>query len=79
MGMGRSPDIVQQVVEDTLRDIADVDVYIDDTICFSSDYASHLTLSKKIRFLDHPFAFARIDREPVFFETLVNCIDECEV
>ena len=44
MGINQAPDIAQQVMEQVLRDIQDIEIYIDDIACFSSDWSSHLQL-----------------------------------
>jgi hypothetical protein len=43
MGLKCSPDYAQEIMEDTLRDIEDQDVYIDDVGVFSSDWSKHMS------------------------------------
>jgi hypothetical protein len=45
VGICQSPDIAQEVMEYTLRDIDDVEVYIDDIAFFSSTFILHLSLT----------------------------------
>ncbi|KAL7525404.1 hypothetical protein ACHAWF_001348, partial [Thalassiosira exigua] len=40
--------IVQQVMEHVLREIDDIDVYIDDVGCFSNSWESHLNLLDEV-------------------------------
>ena len=42
MGIKQSSDIAQEVMENLLRDIDDVEIYIDDIGCFSSTFSSHI-------------------------------------
>ena len=42
MGVKQSPDISQEIMEDILRDIEEVDVYINDVSCFDSSWQQHL-------------------------------------
>jgi transposase InsO family protein len=44
MGVSQSPDIAQEVMEQVLRDINDLEVYIDDIACFSNSFDSHMLL-----------------------------------
>ncbi len=45
MGVCQSPDIAQEVMEKTLKDISDnLEVYIDDIAVFSSDFDEHMTV-----------------------------------
>ena len=48
MGISQSPDIAQEVMENVLRDIDDIEVYIDDIAVFSSDFDQHLAVIRKI-------------------------------
>ena len=49
MGVSQSPDIAQEMMETTLRDLmSDLLVYIDDIACFSNDWKSHLVLLRKV-------------------------------
>jgi len=49
MGISQSPDIAQQVMEDTLRDLMDdLEVYIDNIACFSNSWDHHLILLEKV-------------------------------
>ena len=52
MGIHPSPDIAQEIMEDLLRDLEQVDVYIDDVGCFHNNWDSHLrTLDKVLTIL----------------------------
>ena len=42
MGIKQSSDIAQEVMENLLRDIDDLEIYIDDIGCFSSTFSSHI-------------------------------------
>ena len=42
MGIKQSSDIAQEVMENLLRDLHDVEIYIDDFGCFSSTFSSHI-------------------------------------
>ena len=44
MGLKCSPNFAQEIMEDVLRDIKDIDVYIDKVGCFSKSWDDHLTL-----------------------------------
>lgn len=48
MGVSQSPDIAQEVMEQVLRDIDNIEVYIDDIACFSNDFQSHLNLLRQV-------------------------------
>jgi hypothetical protein len=48
MGLKCSPDIAQAVMEDILRDIEEIDVYIDDVGCFSDDWNNHMEVLDKV-------------------------------
>ena len=48
MGLKCSPDIAQNVMENVLREIEDIDVYIDDVGCFSQSWESHLALLDEV-------------------------------
>ena len=61
LGIKQSSDIAQEVMENLLRDIEDVEIYIDDIGCFLSDYLSHiqtldviLTCLEQNRFMANP-------------------------
>ena len=41
-GIKQSSEIAQEVMENLLRDINDVKIYIDDIGCFSSTFSSHI-------------------------------------
>ena len=44
-----SPDIAQEIMENTLRDLCnDTEVYIDDIGCFSNDWTHHLRLLDEV-------------------------------
>ena len=42
MGLSCSPDWAQEIMEDTLKDIEEIEIYIDDVGCFSDDWEQHL-------------------------------------
>ena len=42
MGVKKSPDVSQEIMEDTLPDIEEVNVYINDVGCFDSSWQQHL-------------------------------------
>jgi hypothetical protein len=44
MGICQSPDVAQEVMELVLRDIEELEVYIDDVGLFSEDWSVHLKL-----------------------------------
>ena len=44
MGVCQSPDIAQEIMEKVLKDIPDIEVYIDDIACFSNTWDKHLQL-----------------------------------
>ena len=44
MGISQSPDSAQEVMEQILRNIDDLEVYIDDIACFSNTYDDHMLL-----------------------------------
>ena len=48
MGVKQSPDFAQQVMEETLRGIEEVDVYIDDVGCFDNEWQAHLQTLDKV-------------------------------
>ena len=49
MGVSQSPDIAQEMMERTLRDLMpNLSVYIDDIACFSNDWQSHLSLLRQV-------------------------------
>jgi len=48
MGIKQSPDIAQEAMEDLLRSIEDVDVYIDDVGVFSNSWDDHLKTLDKV-------------------------------
>ena len=43
MGVSQAPDIAQEVMEKTLKDIEDLEVYIDDIGLFSVDWNQHIS------------------------------------
>jgi transposase InsO family protein len=48
MGMRNSPAFAQSIIEDTLRDIDGLEVYIDDVGVWSNDWKSHVEVLSKI-------------------------------
>ena len=48
MGVSQSPDIAQEVMEKLLKDLEDVEVYIDDLALFSQDWNSHLEVLGRV-------------------------------
>jgi Reverse transcriptase (RNA-dependent DNA polymerase) len=53
MGICQSSDIVQEEMEDLLRQLEEVDVYIDDIGVFSKNWSNHLaSLSKILQLLE---------------------------
>ena len=42
MGIKQSSDIAREVMENLLRDIDNIEIYIDDIGCFSSTFTSHI-------------------------------------
>ncbi len=44
MGLKRSPDYAQEVMENILRDVEDAEVYIDDIGAVSQSWDSHMAL-----------------------------------
>lgn len=48
MGVSQSPDIAQEVMEHVLRDIENIEIYIDDIACFSNSFEEHITLLKTV-------------------------------
>ena len=48
MGLKCSPDIAQEVMENVLREIEDIDVYIDDVGCFSNSWGHHIKLLDEV-------------------------------
>ena len=48
MGISQSPDIAQEVMEQVLRDLPDLEVYIDDIACFSNEFDIHMTLIRNV-------------------------------
>eukprot|EP00975_Prorocentrum_lima_P049201 10297072-Prorocentrum_lima.AAC.1 len=48
MGLRNSPAFAQSIIEDTLRDIDDMEVYIDDVGVWSNDWSSHLEVLGRI-------------------------------
>jgi hypothetical protein len=41
LGVCKAPDIARQIMEDVLRDMEDVEVYIDNICIFNNDWESH--------------------------------------
>ena len=48
MGIKQSPDISQEIMEDILRDIEEVEVYIDDVGCFNVSWQHHLRTLERV-------------------------------
>ena len=48
MGIKQSPDYAQEIMEDTLRDIDEAEVYIDDIGIFTNDWPSHVQVLHKV-------------------------------
>jgi hypothetical protein len=48
MGIKRSPDLAQEIMEDTLRDVKECDVCIDDIGAFKSTWEEHLTTLERV-------------------------------
>ena len=48
MGVCVAPDIAQEIMEKTLADIEDIEVYIDDIGIFSKDWKSHMDSLSKV-------------------------------
>ena len=42
MGVSQAPDLCQEIMESILKDIPDVEVFLDDIGIFSRDYTSHM-------------------------------------
>ena len=51
MGVCQSPDIAQEIMEKILRDIDDLEIYIDDIACFSNDFPTVLNQFGSITWL----------------------------
>jgi hypothetical protein len=48
VGMKKSPDFAQEIVEDIFRDVEQRDWYIDDIDCFDSSWESHLLTLERV-------------------------------
>ena len=48
MGVSQAPDIAQEIIESVLKDLPDLEKYIDDIACFSNDWDTHLSLLDKV-------------------------------
>ena len=48
MGVSQAPDIAQEIMEKTLKDIADLEVYIDDIGLLSREWGSHMELLDQV-------------------------------
>jgi hypothetical protein len=48
MGVSQAPDIAQEISEKTLKDITDLEVYIDDIGLFSGAWGSHMELLDQV-------------------------------
>ena len=44
MEISQSPDIAQEIMEQVLRGIHDLKVYIEDIACFSNKFVAHMVL-----------------------------------
>ena len=71
MGTCQSPDIAQEVMELMLRDIIDIEVYINDITCFSQCFDSHMKHINKVLnrlrekgFVIHPCKCEWVIQEP---------------
>jgi hypothetical protein len=42
MGVSQAPDLCQEIMESILKDIPDVEVFLDDIGIFSQNYLSHM-------------------------------------
>jgi hypothetical protein len=65
MGIKCSPDIAQEAIKPTLRNIEDVEVFVDDIEIFSDNWKQHLTLLEKVldRLEDNGFAITPLKCE----------------
>ena len=50
MGLKCTPDFAQEVMENALRGIEDIDVYLDDLCCFSNSWNHHVKLLDEVMF-----------------------------
>ena len=48
MGVKQSPDVSEEIMEDILRDIEEVEVYINDVGCFYNSWQQHLRTLKRV-------------------------------
>ena len=48
MGVKQSPDVSQEIMEDILRVIEEVEVYIDDVGCFNDSWQQHLRTLERV-------------------------------
>ena len=72
MGVKQTPDFAQQVMEEVLRDIKEIEAYIDDVGVFSSDsFEAHLAVLDKVltRLQDNNFTINPLKCEWAVQET----------
>lgn len=48
MGISQSPDVAQEIMEKTLADIADTEVYVDDVGCWNGSWQEHLATLRRV-------------------------------